>query len=318
MPLIVPPVPMPATKCVIRPSVCSHSSGPGAQVVRLRVLRVRVLVGLPGPVDLLDQPVRGAVVGVGVVRVDRRRADDDTGPVRLEHVALVLPDLVRADEHAAVALALGHDRQPDTGVAGGGLDDRPAGLQLARRLRGLHHAQGDAVLDAAAGVEVLDLGQHRGREPGGDRPEPHQRGVPDQVGDVLDVAHAAMVAPRQPRADACAPPTGGPPRAAGRDAGSPGNVDDMNSPSPPPQTRLRQAGGVRRGRRAAAARRHRAAGAARPGPAAGARRAARAGQRLPGGAALRRARRAARDAGRRGERVVAAAHASSRSAPAWC
>ena len=27
-PLIVPPVPMPAMKCVIRPSVCSHSSGP--------------------------------------------------------------------------------------------------------------------------------------------------------------------------------------------------------------------------------------------------------------------------------------------------
>ena len=28
MPLIVPPVPTPATKCVIRPSVCSQSSGP--------------------------------------------------------------------------------------------------------------------------------------------------------------------------------------------------------------------------------------------------------------------------------------------------
>ena len=152
-----------------------------------------------------------------MVRVDRRGADDDLGAVRLEHVALVLADLVRADEHAAVALALGDDRQPDTGVAGGGLDDRAAGLQLARRLRGLHHAQGDAVLDAAAGVEVLDLGQHRGRDPGGDRPEPHQRGVPDQVGDVLDVAHAAMVAPRRRRADARAPSTGGSAARARRD-----------------------------------------------------------------------------------------------------
>ena len=28
MPLIVPPVPTPVTKCVIRPSVCSQISGP--------------------------------------------------------------------------------------------------------------------------------------------------------------------------------------------------------------------------------------------------------------------------------------------------
>lgn len=41
----------------------------------------------------------------------------------------------------------------------GGLDDRPARLDEAISLCVLDHAQANAVLDAAAGVEVLTLGQ---------------------------------------------------------------------------------------------------------------------------------------------------------------
>ena len=92
---------------------------------------------------------------------DGGRADHDLGAVGLEHVALVLADLVGAHEDAVVALLLGHHRQPDAGVAGGRLDDRAAGLELAGRLGRLDHPRRDAVLHRPAGVEVLDLGEHQ-------------------------------------------------------------------------------------------------------------------------------------------------------------
>ena len=135
----------------------------GVLVVRARVVRVAVLVGLPGALGLAHQPVRDAVVAVGVVGRHGRRADDHLGAVRLEHVALVLADLVGADEDALVAALLGDQGQADPGVAGGRLDDRAAGLQLAAGLGRVHHADGDPVLHRAAGVEVLDLREHQRR-----------------------------------------------------------------------------------------------------------------------------------------------------------
>ena len=130
----------------------------GGLVVGARVVGVGVLVGLPGA-GLLGEPVADVVVGVRVLRRDGGRADHDLGAVGLEHVALVLADLVGAHEDALVALLLGHHRQADAGVAGGRLDDRAAGLQLAGGLGRLDHPAGDAVLHGPAGVEVLHLGE---------------------------------------------------------------------------------------------------------------------------------------------------------------
>src|SRR5205085_10706979 len=65
--------------------------------------------------------------------------------------------LVGHHEDAAVALDGGADREPDAGVAGGRLDDRAARLQLPFALGRLDHRQPDAVLDRAAGVQVLEL-----------------------------------------------------------------------------------------------------------------------------------------------------------------
>src|SRR5690606_23581405 len=135
----------------------------GDPVVRLGVVQVGVLVRLPRPVDLLHQAVGDPVVGVRVVGRHRGRAHHDFRAVRLEDVPLVLADLVRAHEDAPVALALGDHRQPHPGVPGGRFDDGPAGAQLAGRFGGLDHAQRDAVLHTATRVEVLHLGQHRGR-----------------------------------------------------------------------------------------------------------------------------------------------------------
>ena len=142
--------------------------GPGREVVRARVLRVRVLVGLPRVRQLAHEPVAHRVVRVRVRRVDGGRAHHDLGAVRAHHVDLVGRDLVRADEHAAVAALLRDDREADARVARRRLDDRAARLQRARLLGGVDHAHGDPVLHRAARVQVLDLREHRRRDARGD------------------------------------------------------------------------------------------------------------------------------------------------------
>ena len=137
-----------------------------------------------------------------MLRGDRGGAHDHLGAVRLEHVALVLADLVGADEDAVVALLLRHHRQPDAGVAGRRLHDRAARLQLAGGLGGLDHPGRDPVLHRAAGVEVLDLRQHQRPlalpSSGGSRARrSRSRGVlTDQVQQGVDVLHPANLGPR--------------------------------------------------------------------------------------------------------------------------
>ena len=123
-----------------------------------------------------------------------RGADDDLGAVGAQHGDLVTGHLVRAGEHAPVAALLGDDRQPDAGVTGGRLDDHAARLQLALPLRRLDHAQRDAVLHRAAGVQVLDLGQHvrRLRHARGDGLQPDQRRVPHHFGQRVVDLHVAL------------------------------------------------------------------------------------------------------------------------------
>src|SRR5699024_8060167 len=135
----------------------------GGVVVRLRVVHVLVLVRLPSAGDLPGQAVGDRVVGLGVIGGHGRRADHDLGAVGTQHGELVRAELVRAHEHATVALLLGDHGQADPGVAGGRLDDGAAGSQLAALLGRLAHAHGDAILDRPARVEVFDLGHHRRR-----------------------------------------------------------------------------------------------------------------------------------------------------------
>jgi hypothetical protein len=82
---------------------------PRRRVVRRGVVRIGVLVGLPGPGQLGRHPAGHAVVGVGVLGRHRTRADHHVRAVRPEHADLVLRHLVRADEHALVATFGGHD-----------------------------------------------------------------------------------------------------------------------------------------------------------------------------------------------------------------
>ena len=92
----------------------------------------------------------------------------------------------------AVALGSCHGSQTDAGVAGGGLDDDGAGLELAGSLGVIDHGLGDTVLDGAGGVEVFQLCQKLGRKVCIllDMGQLQQRGVADQlVCGSIDLAH---------------------------------------------------------------------------------------------------------------------------------
>jgi hypothetical protein len=85
-----------------------------------------------------------------------------------------------------VPLDGGHHGQAGAGVAAGRLDQRdltgpgPPGLFQA-----LHHPDGDAVLHAAAGVEVLALGVQLTAEIGPDVIQPHDGRVAYNLEDVV-------------------------------------------------------------------------------------------------------------------------------------
>jgi hypothetical protein len=105
-------------------------------------------------------------VGAGQPYVDPHRAD---------MADLVRAHLVGDHQDQLVTLLRGDQAEPEAGIAGGGLDDGSARLDLAFLLGGLDHADGDAVLDrsarilglhldvqfAGAGVEFADLENRR-------------------------------------------------------------------------------------------------------------------------------------------------------------
>jgi len=66
----------------------------------------------------------------------------------------------------AVAFHRGHKRQPNAGVAAGGLNQhRLTRLDLPSALGRLDHGEADAVLHARCRVGALQLGQHRAPQP---------------------------------------------------------------------------------------------------------------------------------------------------------
>ena len=78
------------------------------------------------------------------------------------------------------------------------LDDRAARLEQAGPLGGLDHRQPDAVLDRAAGVEHLELGEQQRlplerTEVADDARDPDEGRVADEVEDGLGVLHRGRV-----------------------------------------------------------------------------------------------------------------------------
>src|SRR6185312_3131223 len=180
--------------------------GAGGLVVAVRGGGVVELVGLVGAGDLGDQAVGDPVVGLGGIGGHRGGGDDDLGTVGTQHVALFLADLVRGDEDGLVALRLGHQGQPDAGVARRRLHDGAAGPQFPGLLRLLDHLQRDAVLDGPSGVQVLEFHQDGGPDALGDLRELHQGGVADEFQDGFSVFHGVDSTAAPPGGGGCTQP----------------------------------------------------------------------------------------------------------------
>ena len=97
---------------------------------------------------------------------------------------LFLAHLIGNDEDELVALLAGHEREPEPGIAGGGLDERAARLQASVVFRRLDHGKRDAILDGTARILALQL-QEEFTRPGVEVVDPNERSVADQLEDVL-------------------------------------------------------------------------------------------------------------------------------------
>ena len=175
----------------------------GRSFVGRRVLHVPVLVRLEGARDIAGEPGGHGVVALRRLGRNIGGAQDDFGAIRAQKGLLLHGLLVRHDEDAPIALQHGGDGQAVTGVAAGGLDDRAARLEQARPLRRLDHGQADPVLDGAARIEHLHLGQEQrlafaraqvARDPA----DPQQGGVADEIENGFGVLHRRGVYGRHP------------------------------------------------------------------------------------------------------------------------
>ena len=171
------------------PAALLPDLGAGRLVMRAGVHRVEVLVRLERVRHLACQAVGHRVIAFGRVALDRGWRGDHLGAVGAQEGDFLRGDLVRHDEDAGVTLDRRGDRQPDAGVAAGRLDNRPARFEPPLALGFLDHADADAVLYRAAGVQHLQFGGDRRADPFGHPVQSNQGCVPERVDDVLaDIA----------------------------------------------------------------------------------------------------------------------------------
>src|SRR5437879_2613756 len=93
----------------------------------------------------------------------------------------LLAHSIRHRQNELVSLDRTYQREADSGVTRGGLDDSVARLDTAVLLRLLDHCQTDPVFDAAAWIIVLELGPYIGVIARGHAVEPHNRSMADQI-----------------------------------------------------------------------------------------------------------------------------------------
>ena len=95
----------------------------------------------------LTMPMPRSAAGVSTTLAPRKR-------ISLRRSTL---NGLRHGDDQRIALRGAHHRKPDAGVAAGRLDHGLAGLELARLLRRLDHAEREAILHRAERIERLDL-----------------------------------------------------------------------------------------------------------------------------------------------------------------
>src|ERR1051326_579233 len=140
--------------------------GVDAAVHLLPDLRRRRLVMRLAVVDVLEllrhvralDPARELLgLGNGAAHAGVLRREHDLAAEGFHDLALLGGEMLGDAEDHAIAHAHAGEREADAGVARGRLDDRAAFFQEAVALGVGDHADADAVLDGAAGVEELEL-----------------------------------------------------------------------------------------------------------------------------------------------------------------
>src|SRR5262245_1919372 len=159
---------------------------PGRAVVRLGIALVVILIGEKGIRRLRGDALRHGIVRAGILRRHGGRCRDHLRPEGAQGLDLLVADLVRHDEHHAIAAGGADHRQPHSGVAAGALDDRPAGLERSAALGVIDHLNGDAILHRVAGIRILELGIERGAGFPADAIETYQRRAADSLADVFE------------------------------------------------------------------------------------------------------------------------------------
>ena len=155
-PVIVPPVPTPATNASTLPSVSRQISSAGRAAVDLRVGGVRELVGQEARRRAPRRSRAAASTASFIPPSDS--VIWTRGAVEPQQALALAAHALRHRQHELVALGRADERQRDAGVAAGRLDDRRAArLDPALALGGLDHRHADPVLDAAAGLNISSL-----------------------------------------------------------------------------------------------------------------------------------------------------------------
>ena len=159
--------------------------GAGGGLVGQRVCRVPELVHVEGAL-LAGEALGQVLVVVGVALLHVGAGHHHLGAERLEVEHLLPAHLVGDDEGEPVAALRGHQRQPEAGVAGGGLDQAAlVGAEASILLGGRDHGEPDAVLDGAARVLALEL-QEELAGPGVEAVELQHRGPADEGEDAVE------------------------------------------------------------------------------------------------------------------------------------
>ena len=129
----------------------------GAALMRPGIGWVVELIDVEGIRHLFGDAARQILVVLGVALAHIGAGQTDFGAQGLEVENFLATHLVRHHQQHAIALLSSYQGQAQAGIAGSGFDDGATRLQLATAFRSLDHGQGDAVLDRAAGVLILQL-----------------------------------------------------------------------------------------------------------------------------------------------------------------
>ena len=117
-------------------------------------------------------------------------------PIGFDEVATLHAHGLWHGEDEVIASHGRHQSQTHTRVAAGGLDDGGTGFEDATLLGVGNHGEGDAVFDAAAGIEILYLGNDGGVKVLGGRilVKFQEGGVADEVGQLFcNFCHSVLL-----------------------------------------------------------------------------------------------------------------------------